>query len=207
MTSRADGYEQLQVPDMDRRLAGAIRLGTISALDTAKARVRVKSGDIETGWLPWTGTRSGHDSEWSAPEVGEQVVLAAPSGDLSQAVVIGTIPQDAHPPVGNSADVTARQYKDGAREEYNRATHTKTITIPAGGRVNFAVGGSSLSLTSESMTVTIGGVTMTLSSAGLQVLGGDIETDKDVLAETVSLKHHVNTGVTAGPSNTGEPLK
>ncbi|WMR36092.1 phage baseplate assembly protein V, partial [Metapseudomonas otitidis] len=36
-----------------RLLENLIRLGTIAEVDHAAARVRVQSGQLLTGWLPW----------------------------------------------------------------------------------------------------------------------------------------------------------
>ena len=53
MTARTEGIDELALLDLERRTANAIRYGRIMAVDYANARVRVKSGDIESTWLPW----------------------------------------------------------------------------------------------------------------------------------------------------------
>ena len=49
----------LDVIDLARRLANLLRLGTIEQVDHPAARVRVRSGDIVTTWLPWFTWRAG----------------------------------------------------------------------------------------------------------------------------------------------------
>lgn len=59
-------------------LANLLRLGTVAQLDVAEARVKVDIGGLVTDWVPWvpwvTG-RAGATRTWSAPRVGEQVLL------------------------------------------------------------------------------------------------------------------------------------
>jgi phage baseplate assembly protein V len=128
--------------EIDRRLANLIRLGTIAQLDEAKALVTVQVGTMETDWLPWRVSRAGGNVAWHAPEVGEQVILLAPSGDLGQAVVLGSLYQTAHPANANTKDVQRMTYQDGTVVEYDRAEHQlKVDASAASGTVLVNVGG------------------------------------------------------------------
>lgn len=204
MTARQQGFEELQIPDMERRLANAIRIGTVAELNTEKKRIRVKVGKITTGWLRWSMGRSGPDNEWSPPEVGEQVILAAPSGDLTQAVAIGTIYRDEFEAPGNSADQTVRTWKDGAREEYNRETHTRSLAVPAGGKIVFAVGGTTYELTASGAILKAQQITFDTPNAHFT---GEVTSDGDMIAQGVSQVHHKHGGVLSGPAITDEPIK
>ena len=46
---------------------------------------------IVTAWLPWLTARAGTVLTWSAPSLGEQVLLLAPTGDLAQAFVLPAV--------------------------------------------------------------------------------------------------------------------
>ncbi|ENM1106132.1 phage baseplate assembly protein V, partial [Pseudomonas aeruginosa] len=63
-----------------RLLENLIRLGIVAAVDHATQRVRVQTGNLLTGWLPWLSPRAGADREWNAPSLDEQVLLLSPSG-------------------------------------------------------------------------------------------------------------------------------
>jgi phage baseplate assembly protein V len=206
MTSRAGYWQEAQVPDMERRLADVVRLGTVEAKDFSRPqapRVRVRSGDVLTGWIPWTSGRAGGDSEWDPLDTGEQVVMVAPSGDLAQAVIVGSIHQQQFAAPDTGEDVRARRYKDGALDSYDRASHTRTITVPSGGAIRFSIGGTTWELTASGATLT----TSKLTVNGDIDLKGTLTATEDVLAQGVSLVNHVNTGVTPGPANTGPPAK
>lgn len=118
------------ITELDRRVASLIRFGTVSEADYDQARVRVSMGEAESHWLPWLTMRAGGDRTWWAPEVGEQVLVLAPSGELAQGVVLGSLYQSAHPAPASSPDVDRREYKDGAVLEYNRKTHHLKAVIP-----------------------------------------------------------------------------
>jgi phage baseplate assembly protein V len=216
MTARAGGFAEAQVPDIERRLASVVRLGTVAELDEAKARIRVKAGQVTTGWLPWTVGRAGPDRHWTAPEIGEQVIMVAPSGDLAQAVVVGSIYQQAHPAPANSKDKSATEWSDGARLEYDRASHTHSLTVPDGGLIVMTIGGTTFELRGDSARVVSQHVTIDspttditgdVAITGDVTVGGGVTAQGDVIGEEVSLAHHLNTNVTPGPGLTGPPQK
>ncbi|WP_051321681.1 phage baseplate assembly protein V [Chrysiogenes arsenatis] len=110
-----------RVAELERRLDNLIRYGTIAQADYALHRVRVQSGELLTGWIPWLTRRASLDNEWWAPEVGEQVILLSPCGDPAQAVALPAIYQAAHPGSQNRPTVHRIDYGDGGFMEYDRA--------------------------------------------------------------------------------------
>lgn len=155
MTARTEGIDELALPDLERRTANAIRYGRIMAVDYANARVRVKSGDIESTWLPWsTGRASGAKRRWDPPEVGEQVVMLSPGGDMRQAVVLtGVFQQSAGAPSASpTKDTTV--YGDGAVIEYDRGSHTHLVDVPAGGKILLRCGASSIEISDAGVKIT-----------------------------------------------------
>ncbi|MBI0751344.1 phage baseplate assembly protein V [Escherichia coli] len=64
-----------------RLLSNIIRTGIISEVDEKSWRVRVRSGELETGWLRWNTTRAGAFNVWLPPSPGEQVVIACIGGN------------------------------------------------------------------------------------------------------------------------------
>ncbi|WP_051145189.1 phage baseplate assembly protein V [Thiomicrorhabdus sp. Kp2] len=177
-----DSFEGLE--DLARRLSNLVRMGTIESADYNAAKVKVKygkdsqGGDLVTGWLRWIADRAGDDRDWDAPEVGEQVMVISPNGDMRLGVVFPAIYQDAHAAPANSKDVHRRVYKDGAVIEYNRATHCLSATLPSGGTTELtSPGGVQINgPTTINGEVTINGNT--------QVNGGDVK------ADDISLKYH-----------------
>lgn len=122
--------------EMARRLANAVRLGVVAEVNHAAQTARVKfaeEAEALTAWLPFMAARAGGDASWWAPEVGEQVVLLAPSGELHNAVVLGSLYSDAHPAPSGDPDKHLVRYSDGAEIEYDRAAHRLRAVLPMGG--------------------------------------------------------------------------
>lgn len=84
--------------------------------ETDPGLVKVKLGTEEethdTIFLPWLRRRGGKDWEWWAPEVGGQVLILAPSGNVNRGVIIGSLPY--HREAGES--------EGSKEEEFNSLT-------------------------------------------------------------------------------------
>lgn len=156
--------------DLERRVANMIRIGKVSALDAAAGRVRVAVAGTNTTWLPWLVQRAGGDRSWWAPEVGEQVVVLSPGGDLTQAVVAPSIYQAAHAAPGDVATVQRTTYADGTVVEYDRAAHK--LKVDCVGSVDVKTATSVL--IDAQTTVTIKAATSVLVDAPLSTFTGAV---------------------------------
>ncbi|MEM7213254.1 MAG: phage baseplate assembly protein V [Pseudomonadota bacterium] len=126
--------------EQDRRGRVGIQVGDVIETDYPNARIKVQLGDLPSTWLPWMITRAGGDRTWWAPEIGEQVVVAAPGGELDQAIVLGSLYQADHPAPANSPDIHRTEYSDGSFVEMNRGTGK--LTISTTGDVEIIAGGN-----------------------------------------------------------------
>lgn len=156
MTARTAGLESLSLPDMERRLANTVRFGAVMDVDHAKRRVRIKSGEIESDWLPWpAGRAAGGKRRWDAPEVGEQGMLFAPGGDLRQAVFMPGVYQSSYDAPVQDPNKDHTTYGDGTVVEYDRGTHTLLVDL---------TGGVSVTATRAKIELKIGGTTLLLEA-------------------------------------------
>jgi phage baseplate assembly protein V len=203
-----------RIGELERRLANVTRAGTILEADYAKARVRVKLGKNTTAWLPWVSSRAGGDKTWHAPEVGEQVLVLSPAGDLCAGFVIGGVYKQDRPANADAATVSRTTYADGAVVEYDRAAHAYAITIPAGGKATVKAGASStLEVASDAIRLTVGGTQLVLSASGIQITsatglninGAVTQTGGPLTSNGIALSTHTHGGVTGGISNTAGP--
>ncbi|MCX8016531.1 MAG: phage baseplate assembly protein V [Rhodocyclaceae bacterium] len=136
--------------EAERLLANTVLPGRIEQLDARRARVRVRCGELLTDWIPFAARRAGPDRTWHAPEPGEQVLLAAPGGDLTQAVVLGALYSQRHPAPASSADISGTYWADGALMEYDRRQHRWRLQLPDGS-IELRVGGSSILITPDAI--------------------------------------------------------
>lgn len=122
-------YPQLNAADLHHRFSRLITVGTIAEADYETARVKVTVGEWITTWLPWITARASNDVDWWSMEVGEQVLVLSPCGDMAQAVVIGSVYQGQQQNVVEDIDPEQRQnihriqYQDGTIIEYDRLNH------------------------------------------------------------------------------------
>lgn len=113
--------DEFRIAELERLTANLLKVGTISAVDTAAARARVTVGEIVTAPLPWFTRRAGGDRDWWSPEPGEQVMVLSPCGDMAQGVVLPAIYHDGRPAPSNDGNVARIVFADGAVVEHDRA--------------------------------------------------------------------------------------
>ena len=82
-----------EIADMTKRMANLMKVGKVLEVDIAAAKMKVQFGPAsrpnQTAWLPWMTNRAGAGVKpWSAPEVGEQVVILCPGGDPNCGIVL-----------------------------------------------------------------------------------------------------------------------
>ena len=201
-----------EISELNRRLANLLRLGTVAEVNHEEAKVRVAIGDLLTDWLPWMTTRAGGDNTWWAPDEGEQVLVLAPSGDLTQAVVMASLYQDAHPPQENTGDVHSITYQDGTKISYNRETHELqailteegSARIEAQGGVTVIAENNGVEITGDTTITGDVSITGNVSITGELTTTGQISSNTDVVTGSVSLKTHTHTGDSGG--TTSPPL-
>ena len=151
--------------EADRRLANIIQMGRITAVDTATARCRVAVGDLVTPPILWPAGQAGADRSWWAPSVGDQVMIAAPSGDLAQAAVISIYYQDGAPPPASDAAVSRTVYADGAVVEYDSGSSQFQIRI----------GTTSITANGSAITLSCNGSILVLDAGGALLNGQFVE--------------------------------
>jgi phage baseplate assembly protein V len=116
-------------------ISNIFRIGVVVGIDLANALVTVDAGGMLSDWLPWCATRAGAIRKWSPPTAGEQVLVLSPYGDMTQAVIIMSLYQDAFPAPSSSATVEMTQYPDGSTVAYDSASNTLTVSVAAAGNV------------------------------------------------------------------------
>lgn len=159
LAENADVETSDQLTQHNHMLSNSILFGRIvekTADDpeqpTTYACVLVHIGGIEKNsftrnWMRWTSARSGYDAEWWQPEIDEQVLVLAPSGNLNLALIVGVIPRGqwlnfpekndfsaaAKPeqkiPALDKAHQHIRRYKDGTTSTYDRDTHSFALSL------------------------------------------------------------------------------
>ncbi len=173
--------------ELSRKLDNLIRLGTVEEVNCGMAKVRVKMiGNILTDWLPWVTTRAGEDRSWSAPSIGEQVIILSPSGEIAKGIVLPAIYYEKYPPTeGSKEEVSGFILKDGTVVYYDRNGHKFTVSIKEEGTLIFAVketqmeitskevilktGKSSSNITDEKIVLQVGNSSLEITESGIKL--------------------------------------
>ncbi|KVX55978.1 phage baseplate assembly protein V [Burkholderia cepacia] len=143
-----------ELGEMDRRMACLTQSAVVEAITYDPPRVKVRVGDWVSDWLKWQAGAAGKVRHWRPPSVDEEVALWAPSGDLAGAFVAPGYYTEQHGGSGRSSpDETAIDYPDGAYEQYNHASHEYVLSVPAGGRIVFRIGGTEFELKADGATL------------------------------------------------------
>lgn len=78
---------QRQIAELTRRQANTIRTGRVVEVDPASGRVRVNVGDdgseLVTPFIPWP-ERAGARRSWNPPAVGEMMTVLSPGGEVGE---------------------------------------------------------------------------------------------------------------------------
>jgi phage baseplate assembly protein V len=141
-----------ETTELERRLSNLIRIGTVSDADYKRAKVRVDCDGLTTDWLPWITHRAHRDIDWWAPEIGEQVVIMAPSGLLEDAFVFSGLYSDNHPEPESDPDKHVIRYANGDSITHDR--RNGSFFIQCAGDVKIQSGGNLEILVSGRVTVT-----------------------------------------------------
>ena len=153
--------------DINRRVESLIRIGKVSAVDHAAGKCRVKTGSLETGWLPWLERREGTTNDWDPPTVYEECLVFSPSGETAGGLVLLGVPSTAHPQPSHNPDEWKRVFPDGT---WIRHDHVKR-------QLRIDMGSTSLTLTPE---MTILQTPFLLVDAPLSEFTGDVVIDKSL---------------------------
>ncbi|WP_421780725.1 phage baseplate assembly protein V [Kiloniella litopenaei] len=117
-----------EIAELKRQLSNLIRPAVIIDADYGSAKVRVKSGGLESDWLHWMTPRAGNDRDWEPPEVGEQVLLLCPEGKPERGYVLPSIYSNDYPAPANSADISRKVFSDGFVIEHDRSRKLTTLS-------------------------------------------------------------------------------
>lgn len=205
--------------DLARRLDNLLRLGTVAEVDHGQALCRVKSGGITTSWLPWIERRAGTTRTWSAPTVGEQVIVFSPSGEPAAGVVLTGLYTATNDPPSGTGNHHVMDFPDGARITYDHAasalavTGIKTATVQASEHVTVDCPESTITgnvliqgtLTVQDLLTYQNGLAGSGGSSGNgTVITGDlIHTQGELSSHGVVLHTHTHPGDSGG--TTGAP--
>ncbi|WP_392565141.1 phage baseplate assembly protein V [Utexia brackfieldae] len=156
-------YHPADLIDILRKLDNLIRQGIIE--ESSGDRVKVRTGENLTTWLPWLTYRAGKNRTWWRPSIGEQVLLLSPGGELQLAIVLPSIYSNAFPAPSNSDDGLFIEFADKATFEYD---NKMTFKLPDGAIFSYDPNSSTLNISGIN-TAFINAKTSITAKAGAKI--------------------------------------
>ncbi len=182
---------EYHIADLKRRQSNFIRPGVVISFDPAAnatvANIGSADAPVPTHPIP-VFTHAGSGKSWRPLKVGQQITLLCPDGDLANAVALPGGFHDQNPAPSSSASEDIEAQRGAARL---RTTDTAAF---------LECGGSSVEVQDGTITLSAGGVTAVLSSAGLAVTGGVVKHNGHDIGSD-----HVHTEVSPGAALSGPP--
>ncbi|KAA5602801.1 phage baseplate assembly protein V [Roseospira marina] len=163
----------IDTADLHRRAGNMLRVGTVAAVDHGRARVRVTIAGRASAWLPWPADVGRNFIAWRPLRPGQQVLVAAPSGDPANAVIVQTLYSGALPAPDTDPEADAVHYDDGTVHRYHTGDHEHRLdlrgsngtarvltgtaeTVVAPDRIELRVGASEIVITAATITIRAG---------------------------------------------------
>lgn len=165
-----------RVNELERRVSGLMRHGTVHEVDPAKQVMRLRLGDDVKGqpflspWIPYAQI-AGALKVHTPPSVGQQYTAMSPTGDWQQAVGVPLTWSNDNPSPSDKGD-----------------EHVLTF-----GQVK-------VTIKEQLLQIEVGSTKWELIPAGFRQTGGGMEHDGHLIDET-----HRHTDVMPGAALTGPP--
>lgn len=116
-----------RIDALERAVANMVRVGVVKSVEGIHAVVTI--GDNDTAPMQWAVRRAHNDNESWSPDIGEQVIVLAPSGVLEDAFIDGALYRDEYPPATINPDEHVTRYANGDTIVHNKASGSMSINI------------------------------------------------------------------------------
>ena len=138
--------------EAQRRIANLVMIGKVVEVDAVGIRARVQIGDMITALLPWVSQRAAVMNCWTAPAVGEQVLVISHNGDPAQGVIVASLHSAANPAPSQNSSLYKVVFSDGSYVEHN--VETGAMKIGCSGKVEIDADGDIQAVTAGKAQVT-----------------------------------------------------
>ena len=211
------------ISEISRRLSTIIETGLIHEVDHERHLARVKIGDNITRFLPLLSTAASIIKSNTPIDIGEQVVLLSPSGDLNRAVILRGIFYNDQPRPEINEITHCHHYPDGALLSYDYETHQLIAKLPDESRCDLTA--NNVQINCDQMTVTgkviieqtldveeqITGkdtldITGKITGNDALAISGKITGNDDAVISGISVTKHKHDKVMGGAAVSGGPL-
>lgn len=184
-----------------RRMHNSIIIAEISEINWEKYEMRVKRGEITTGWLKFPAIISNTYRYYQPIRQGMQVVMTSASGDLNGASIVGVLWKVDMPPpalpVGKRPVTELVEFDDGSFIKYDKDTGTLEVEMTKG---DIKLKAKNIKIEAEKK--------LELTAEKIEMNATDIALESETLTHNgVNIgATHKHIGVMNGKGTTGNPI-
>ena len=124
------------IAELRRLLTNLARIGTVVAVNYAKASAKVDFDGFVSGWLPCPALMGRNWRGANPMREGTQVLVVSPCGDPAQGVIAAVIHRDSLPPSSDNPDIDQIRFNEGTAVTYVPSRHTLTVDAVGNVTVN-----------------------------------------------------------------------
>lgn len=158
--------------EQDRLISDLICLGRIEQVDHAAKRTKVRSKTL-SAWLPWPTEMGRNYRRWRPLRTGQQVILASPSGDMAQAVIVGMLYTDNLPAPESDPDLDLIEFENGAAISHDISNGAMVVTCTG------------------DLTIEVAG-TLSLNASNHVIDGPVDQNGGDLTSDGISVQKHIH---------------
>lgn len=152
-----------RLADLERRVSGLVRHGTVAEVDPTRQRVRLDFGPAHgaegrflSPWLPYAQF-SGELRVHTPPTIGQQLTAVSPSGDPQQAVAVPLTHHAGNPSLSNAGDANVITYGNvrmTLADDLVQVDVGSAALRLTDARIELSLGASSIRMTAGEITLT-----------------------------------------------------
>ena len=207
-----------EVAELMRRFVNMLMLGTIEEVDHEAQKVRVKVGELITGWLPWPQELGRNFIRWRPLKKGIQCLIACPAGEPTQAVIIQLLyTSELHSPSSNE-HMDVLLFNDGTQIQYDSENSVfdmscaKDVIINIAGNLTAHIAGDVVASVDGSTSLSSAGDFNITTDGNFNVKAAQTNIDSpvtqtggDMTSDGISAQKHIHGDVSAGVAKSGKP--
>ena len=111
-----------QQSELNRQFNALFILGVVSQVDYANKQLKLKDGALETGWISFPAKSGRNWKAWHPVKQGQQFVAICPSGDSSQARIVGELWWGENDSPSTDENIDLIEFSNGAVISHNVTT-------------------------------------------------------------------------------------
>lgn len=175
--------ENFSFSELVRRVSNLIRIGVVEKIADDKVRVRIDK--VLSPWLCIFSNASSTKT-WIPIEIGEQVAVLSPFGNLDQGVVLRSIYYNNFPSEKNKEDVVFATTKEVVASGKNLKVDFKdgiemrsgdTLIVVKDGSILLKSGDAMINLSSGGMSLEVGNSAITISASNIDLTASNLSSN------------------------------